>query len=93
MPDNLANFGIRDDEPVGSRRLKPRGKRRKPFAIEARVPRRVTSSLATTLGLRDWWVHSRYTTRARRDQAYAALVRREPQSPGYWRREWRKRDD
>ena len=80
-----------DDQTNSGRRLKPRGKRRKPFAIECRIQRRVTASLARTLGLQDWWVHSRYTTASRRDQAYAALVKKA--QSGWWRPEYRKRND
>ena len=84
MADNLNIKGIESDEPVGSKRLKPRGKRRKPFAIEWRNTR--------WKWFRDWSVYSRYTTAARRDQAYAVLVKKEG-SHGWgpsW--EFRKRD-
>jgi hypothetical protein len=93
MTDNLAIKGIRDDEPVGSRRLKPRGKRKKPWAIECRIKRHVSNGLARDLGLWDWWLHSRYTTRARRDQALAALVKKVPSQPFFWKLEYRIRDD
>lgn len=89
MPDNLANFGLRDDEPVGSRRMKPKGKRRKTWVIEYRVPRRVSHGLAFMLRLRDWGVHSKYETKNRRDQAYAALVKK-PMVQWGW--EYRKVD-
>jgi hypothetical protein len=90
--DNLANFGIKNDETAGSRRLKPRGKQRKPWVIECRIQRHVSNGLARTLGLQDWWVHGRYSTKNRRDQAYAAVVKKEDTAPRYWRREWRKVD-
>jgi len=81
MNDNLANFGIEDDTP--RRRGKKRGGRKR-FAIEARLPRHVSPGLAFMLGLRDWAVHSRYPTRARRDQALAALVKKERNSIWPW---------
>ena len=94
MTDNLNIKGIESDEfPQGARRVKPRGKRRKPWVIETRVQRHVSNGLARDLGLWDWWIHSRYTTRARRDQAYATMVKRMPSQPYWWKLEYRKRDD
>jgi hypothetical protein len=90
--DNLANYGVKTDEMVGSRRLKPRGKRKKRFVIESRITRETTTALVTFMGLDNWWVHSRYTTRARRDQAYAVLVKKS-HNDRYWKPEYRKRDD
>lgn len=90
MPNNLDIKGIQSDETVGSRRLKPRGKRRKPWVIESRLRRAVTPGLAFMLRLKDWSVYNRYTTKARRDQAYAALVKK-PIATWGW--EFRKRDD
>ena len=94
--DNLANFGIKHDEIVGSKRMKPRGKRKKPYGIECRLKRSVSAGLARTLGLQNWWMHSRYTTRARRDQALAVLVKK-AENDGLaarynWQTEYRKVD-
>lgn len=97
MTDNLANKGIRDDEPVGSRRMKPKGKRKKPWAIEWRIKRHVSNGLARTLGLRGWMVYNRYTTEFRRDQALAALVKKAEgdalAARYHWKQEYRKLDD
>lgn len=94
MTDNLNIKGIESDEfPQGARRFKPRGKGRKPWAIEWRIKRHVSNSLARTLGLHDWSLHTRYTTLARRDQAYATLVRKAINMPGWWQQEYRKLDD
>jgi hypothetical protein len=95
--DNLNIYGIPDDEPRPSRG-KPRGKRRKPFAIECRlVPNPNTDSstvMRARLGLRTWWTWGRYETATRRDQAYAALVKKQLSTPPYWWKwEYRKRDD
>ena len=88
--DNLNIKGIEDDKP--RRRGKTRGKTRKPFAIESRLvhdpdlPRR---SVLRQFGLGEWGVWGRYMTASRRDQAYAALVKREAASRlprwGSWR--------
>ncbi len=91
--DNLNIKGIRDDEPHARGKARPRGKVRKLFVLESRIERHVSDGLAKTLGLWDWWVHSRYTTRARRDQAHAALVKKVPSQPAYWKLEYRTRDD
>lgn len=93
MPDNLNIKGIEGDEhPQGSRRIKARGKRRKPWLIEGRIQRRVTPGLASMMRLRDWGVYHRYPTKARRDQAYAALVKKA--HIGRWFSwEYRKRDE
>lgn len=78
MPDNLNIKGIEDDQPRPGYGRKPKGKRRKLYAIECRVfhenPKPHT--VFHTLGLYNWWVHSRYETRARRDQALAVLVKK-----------------
>jgi hypothetical protein len=89
--DNQANFGLKDDVPK-SGRGKPRGKQRKPYIIDYRVSRNVSSALARTLKLRDWWIHSRYPTASRRDQAYEALVKKAVKGPSWWQPEYRKRD-
>jgi hypothetical protein len=96
--DNLNIKGIRDDEPHVRGRIRPRGKKRKPFVIESRIvypddiPRH---SIFPALGLNDWSVHCRYHTESARDQAYAAMVKKENTARiprwGYW--EFRKRDD
>ncbi len=97
MPDNLNIKGIESDEfPQGARRIKARGKRRKPWGIEWRIERHVSNSLAENLGLYGWSVYNRYTTKARRDQAYAALVKKDATSRlgrSWWQREFRTFDD
>lgn len=80
-----------DDQTHSGRRMKPRGKQRKPFVIECRIKWRVSSALARRLRLQDWHTHSRYTTAARRDQAYAVLVRKAVDT-SYIRWEYRKLD-
>ena len=91
--DNLNIRGIQDDTP--RRCGKTRGKARKPFAIEARLalkPHTPKKSVFWQLGLKKWWVWGRYKTASRRDQAYAALVKREERDRhkywGHW--EYRK---
>ncbi len=83
--DNLNIKGIESDVSPG--KFKARGKRRKPYIIESRLtgaeglhPRNVFHSLK----LEAWWVRSRYTTATRRDQAYAALVKKERNSYVNW---------
>jgi hypothetical protein len=96
--DNLNIKGIREDEPHVRGRAHPRDKKRKPFAIEARLghdsdaPKQLVSR---QLGLGDWGVWGRYKTAAHRDQAYAALVKREAANrlPRWGSWEYRKRDD
>ncbi len=94
--DNLNIKGIEDDMP--RRRGKTRGKVRKPFALECRMapsPDAPKRSVLRQLNLKKWWVWGRYTTSSRRDQAYAALVKREAAStwPRWSHWEYRKRDD
>ena len=98
MADNLNIKGIRDDEPRKRGRAHPRGKRPKPFVVEGRIvypENEHPNSDFRTLGLGEWWVHGRYETASRRDQAYAAMVKKEATSRiprwGYWA--FRKRDD
>ncbi len=92
--DNLNIKGIRDDE------LARRGKKRrghKPFVIECRIvyPENAKDSVFRVLNMDRWGVQARYETAVRRDQAYAALVRKEEAGRlprwGHW--EYRKRDD
>lgn len=95
--DNLNIKGIREDEPP-RRRGKTRGKARKPFAIESRLvhdPDASRHCVMRQLGLGEWWVCRRYTTATRRDQAYAALVKKEAAGrlPRWAHWEYRKRDD
>lgn len=95
MRDNLNIHGIESDAPQGRHGSKPRGKRRKPWAIEWRIQQK--AGLARTLRLNNWSVYTRYLTEARRDQAYAALVKKTKND--YWGQrfgwitEYRKRDD
>lgn len=98
MADNLNIKGIRDDEPHARGRAHPRGKRRKPFVIESRIvsPEDAPKECVfRALGLGEWWAHGRYETASRRDQAYAAMVKKENMARiphwGHW--EYRKRDD
>lgn len=94
MPDNLSNFGIESDELVGSRRLKPKDKRRKRFAIESRIRRNTTPAFARSLGLRDWSIHSRYHTAESRDEALENLTKKAENDQMPWFKwEYRARDD
>ena len=78
MTDNLRIKGLDPKEQSLDRRFKTRGKRKKPFGIETRTlhdrPRKY--SVFHTLKLHEWYVFSKYETQSRRDQAYAALVRK-----------------
>lgn len=78
MPDNLNIKGVESDQPVPGHGRKPKKKSRKRFAIECRIFHENPKpySVFHTLGLHKWWVHSAYKTRARRDQALAALVKK-----------------
>lgn len=98
MADNLNIKGIREDEPHERGRAHPHGKHRKTFVVESRIvypENEHPNSVFRTLGLGGWWVHGRYATASRRDQAYAALVKKEATSRiprwGHW--EFRKRND
>ncbi len=85
--DNLNIKGIESDTSPG--KFKARGKTKKPYIIESRLtppeialhPLDVFHSLSK---LRVWWLRSRYSTAARRDQAYAALVKKENNSLREW---------
>ncbi len=97
MADNQSIHGIRDDEPRPGRG-KARGGQRKPFALEFRMvrdPNAPTHSAVIWIRMGTWGVWGRYTTASRRDQAYAALVKKEASNPFpswcHW--EYRKRDD
>ncbi len=77
--DNLSIKGIDPGEQSLDRRFKTRGRQKKPFGIEARTrhnPHR-KYSIFRTLNLHVWYGFSRYKTRARRDQALAALVKKD----------------
>jgi len=80
--DNLAIKGVESDASRG-KRVKPRGKQRKPFVIEYMIqsPRK---SVLNSFGFGKWGVWARYRTAAARDQAYAALVKKEANSPHWW---------
>lgn len=97
MADNLGNKGIEDDEPTGSRRLKPRGKQRKPWVIEWRIEHHVSNTLARMLRLTSWSTYNRYATESRRDQALAFMVKRAERDDNrirwHWNHQYRKRDD
>ena len=79
MADNLDIKGIADEEQPRGDKFKTRGKRKKPWAIESRTlhDNPTPGSVFWTLKLHEWYVFSRYETRARRDQAHAALVRKD----------------
>lgn len=77
MADNLNIKGIEDDAP---RRCGKKRGGRKPFAVEARLvpdPDAPKHSVLRQLGLGNWWVWGRYHTESARDQAHAALVKKE----------------
>ncbi len=63
-----------EDETHSGRRLKPRGKRDKPFMIETRCVRPNPSAFMRSW--HEWHLYRRYETEARRDQAYATLVKK-----------------
>ena len=90
--DNLSIKGIESDTSHG--KFKPRGKQKKPYIVESRIdPPKDPRSVFHSLGLQTWWVHGRYTTAARRDQAYASLVKKERNSRSDWASwEYRKVD-
>jgi hypothetical protein len=91
MADNLAIKGIEDDTP---RRRGKKCRSRKLFAIESRYRPDDRRSVFRCLNLYSWWVHGHYETASRRDQAYAALVKKEKNARRPWGRiTYRKRDD
>jgi len=64
--------------------------RRKPYSIESRIIP-TEESIIRTLGLDQWFAHGRYTTEARRDQAFEVLVAKsERELRGWSKTEWRK---
>lgn len=79
MTDNLAVKGIRDDQTNTGRRMKARGNRRKRFTIEVRYILLRKNTFLSRLTRYDggWHVYSRYATESSRDQALAALVKKE----------------
>lgn len=87
MTDNLAVKGIRDDQTNSGRRMKPRGKRRKRFTIEVRYILLRKNTILDRLTRFDggWHVYSRYATESSRDQALAAMVKKEKRGflPGW----------
>ena len=87
--DNLNIKGIRDDEPT---RWGKKCRGRKPYVLECQM---IHPEIAPPIfGLRGWQVWGRYETAVRRDQAYAALVRREESTHHPWGHiTYRKRDD
>lgn len=87
--DNLANKGIENDLPAGKLRFSPRGNRKKPWVIESclRCP---AKSVLRQLNLYGWSVWGRYRTETARDQAYAALVKKE-RNALHWMAHWEYR--
>lgn len=77
--DNLSIKGIDPAEQTPGRRLKIKGKRKKLWGIETRTlhdrPRRY--SIFRSLNLHVWYGFAKYETRDRRDQAIAALVKKD----------------
>jgi len=82
-----------DDQSHSGRRLRPRPKSRKRFAIECKLEVE-PGTIMSWGGLDKWWIWGRYLTESRRDQAYAALVKKANSQPG-WRCKWiyRKRNN
>jgi len=77
--DNLSTHGIESDE---ARRRGKKNRGRKGFVLQARSVAgpgyRSTSGLGWLWkSLQKWYTHSRYHTESARDQAYAALVRKD----------------
>ncbi len=79
--DNIANKGVESDTSRGPHR-KPRGKQKKPWIIEWKI-RPPKHSVFQYVGLFGWSAWSRYATAARRDQAYAVLVKKMAANP-WW---------
>ena len=74
--DNQRIRGIESDASRG--RHQPKGKQKKPYLIEWRmVPPPNKKSIVYHFRFFKWSLWGRYTTAARRDQAYASLVRKE----------------
>lgn len=67
-----------EDETHSGRRMKPRGKRRKSYVIETRYlpPPERRIPFFDCRGMYDWHTYHRYETESRRNQAYAALVKK-----------------
>ena len=86
--------GAYEDRTHSGRRMKPRGKRRKRFTIEARYILLRKNSFLSRLTRYDggWHVYSRYATESSRDQALAALVKKEKLGflPGWATARYRK---
>lgn len=77
-----------DDQTDNGRRLKPKGKRRRPFIIEYRLSIRNPEMFFRWT---NWSTYTRYETENRRDQAYTALVKK-AENHTFWKSEYRKRD-
>lgn len=85
--DNQRIRGIESDASRG--RHKPKGKQNKPWLIEWRIdapPVRTKDSVFYQLSLGGWSVWGRYTTAARREQAYASLVKKNNNPYPFWGR-------
>jgi hypothetical protein len=82
-----------DSTALAGRRFKPKGKRRKPYAIETRLKRTSSGYLSRAQGLNNWHTYNRYETKSRRDQAFDALVKKEALSSWQWGCEYRKKDE
>lgn len=79
--------GAYDDQLHSGRRMKPRGKRRKRFTIEVRYILLRKNTFLNRLSRYDggWHVYGRYATESSRDQALAAMVKKEKRGflPGW----------
>lgn len=65
-----------EDETHSGRRMKTRGKRRKPYVIEWRFVSDRKNSVFAQMGMDKWHIYNRYETESRRNQAYAVLVKK-----------------
>lgn len=94
MADNLNVHGIDPQEPANTRRLKPRGKRRKPYKIEVRyVADTGYKPIRVLKWMFEWRVWGAYETQEQRDQAFNTLVEKSKRESLYRRTtEWRKVD-
>lgn len=80
--NHLWPYNAYDDQTDSGRRLKPRGKRRKRFVIEFCFSSPRDKMFFPSLA--GWHTYSRYASQAARDQAFAALVKKEKYSPSRW---------
>jgi len=91
-PDpTLGAFDHDEADAARGRRIKSKKDRKKPYTIESRLVPADKTSIVYLCGLNEWFVHGRYETEARRDQAYDILVSKSKREfRGWSSTEWRK---